>query len=381
MKQTARIISTYAADVSGVCSALYELGGMTVMHDASGCNSTYSTHDEPRWYDMDSLVFISGLSEMEAVMGDDEKLVGDVVEAANELHPRFIAIAGTPIPMLTGTDFPAIAALCEERTGIPAFGFATNGTHSYVSGASMVFDALARRFVRDAEKTKSPSVNLLGATPLDFSVNGSVESMKAWLAENGFAVVSCWAMGSTLEELENAAAASVNLVVSSSGFAAAETLQKRFGTPFVAGTPVAGAFSETLLRALREAAGSGESRIACANRKSAAGAEIAIIGESVTSASLAAAIEAETGRAARVLCPLETADALLLPGDARATDEDELIPLLKTAKIVIADPLYAPICRNNARFIPLPHEAFSGRIYRRDIPDLTKSLKKLLEVL
>ena len=73
MKQTARIISTYSADVMGVCSALFELGGMTVMHDASGCNSTYTTHDEPRWFDMDSMVYISGLSEMEAIMGDDEK--------------------------------------------------------------------------------------------------------------------------------------------------------------------------------------------------------------------------------------------------------------------------------------------------------------------
>ena len=87
MKQTARIISTYAADVSGVCSALYELGGMTVMHDASGCNSTYNTHDEPRWYDMDSMVYISALSEMEAVMGDDRKLVDDIVSVAKELHP------------------------------------------------------------------------------------------------------------------------------------------------------------------------------------------------------------------------------------------------------------------------------------------------------
>ena len=40
------------------------------MHDASGCNSTYNTHDEPRWYDFDSMVYISGLSEMEAIMGD-----------------------------------------------------------------------------------------------------------------------------------------------------------------------------------------------------------------------------------------------------------------------------------------------------------------------
>ena len=103
MNQTARIISTYAGDTSGVCSALFELGGMTVMHDASGCNSTYNTHDEPRWYDHDSLVFISALTEIEAMLGDDKKLIRDILDAAERFSPRFIAIAGTPIPMMTGS--------------------------------------------------------------------------------------------------------------------------------------------------------------------------------------------------------------------------------------------------------------------------------------
>ena len=61
MNQTAKIISIYAADTSGFCSALYEYGGMTVIHDASGCNSTYTTHDEPRWYDKDSMMYICSL--------------------------------------------------------------------------------------------------------------------------------------------------------------------------------------------------------------------------------------------------------------------------------------------------------------------------------
>ena len=163
MKQTARIISTYSADAFGVCSALFELGGMVIMHDASGCNSTYTTHDEPRWYDMDSMVYISGLTEMEAIMGDDEKLIGDIVAAAEELHPKFIAIAGTPIPAMTGFDYTAVAELIEERTGIPAFGFATTGMNTYVQGASMAFAEIARRFEkRDVEKTANLSANILG---------------------------------------------------------------------------------------------------------------------------------------------------------------------------------------------------------------------------
>ena len=58
----------------------------------------------------------------------------------------------------------------------------------------------------------------------------------------------------------------------------------------------------------------------------------------------------------------------------QATDEDDLIPLLEGTEIVIADPLYRPIVPESARFVPLPHEGFSGRIWRRDIPDLAEDL-------
>ena len=78
MRQSYKIIPVYTADVSGVCSALYELGGMVVMHDPSGCNSTYNTHDEIRWYDQDSLIYISGLTEIDAVMGNDAKFIHDI---------------------------------------------------------------------------------------------------------------------------------------------------------------------------------------------------------------------------------------------------------------------------------------------------------------
>ena len=167
MKQTQAFLSTYTADVSGVCSALFELGGMTVMHDASGCNSTYNTHDEPRWYDMDSLVFISGLSELEAVLGDDEKLIEDTVRAAKELSPRFIALAGTPIPMITGCDLAAIAREIESRSGVPSFFVPSNGIGSYVSGAGQAMRLYAERFVLPAHEKKKNAVNILGATPLE----------------------------------------------------------------------------------------------------------------------------------------------------------------------------------------------------------------------
>ena len=151
MRQAYRILPVYTGDVSGVCSALYELGGMVVMHDPSGCNSTYNTHDEIRWYDRDSLIFLSGLCEPDAIMGNDSKFIDDVVRASQEFSPAFIALCNSPIPYLTGTDFAGICRIIEGRTGIPSFYIPTNGMHDYISGAGLALEKLAERCSGRAE--------------------------------------------------------------------------------------------------------------------------------------------------------------------------------------------------------------------------------------
>ena len=389
LRQTCAILSTYTADVSGVCSALYEMGGMTVMHDASGCNSTYNTHDEPRWYDIPSLVFISALAEVEALMGDEEKLIGDVCRAAEELRPRFIALAGTPIPMMMGTDFKGIARVIEERTGIPTFGFATNGMNSYNVGAGMALAAVARRFCDPGltppplAEGERPSVNLLGVTPLDFSVRaaprsgeagtlkisqggkpagasavcGNVEAMKMVFEDAGFHVNSCWAMGSSWEELMNAGRAHVNVVVSSCGAPLAEALREIYGTPSVTGLPVGDSVARELFSLIEEAAQRGGG-LSLPLPITEPGGKVFVIGEPVQSASIARALERDYAmRNVRMLAPLDS------------PDEDEVFRALREARLVIADPLYKPaLPKHYCRFIALPHEGYSGRIFRDNIP-------------
>lgn len=393
MKQIASRISIYSADAFGVCSALYELGGLCVMHDASGCNSTYNTHDEPRWYDFDSMVYISGLSEMEAIMGDDQKFIDDIVYTAKELSPNFIAMAGTPIPTMIGTDFKAIANIIEKETNIPTFGFDTTGMHSYVSGAYKAFEALAKRFLKRNDKEsrgeKKESidkesrevkntiikVNILGATPLDFSINKSVEAMVDLLKENNFEVISTWAMGSSLEYIKNAGDADVNLVVSYSGMGAAKYMYENLNIPYVIGTPFGKEFANKVIEDLKEVKSTKENKISYDNRKIDKNAEITIVGESIMSESLAYAISKEKNKTVNVISSLETDEKLLLEGDKIAIFEDDIEKCLKNSKTIIADPLFRPICPLDSNFISLPHEAFSGRIYRDEIPNIiNKSL-------
>lgn len=411
MKQVSVTLSTYTADVSGVCSALYELGGMVVIHDPSGCNSTYNTHDEPRWYEMDSLVFISGLSQMDAIMGNDDKFIHDIVRAAKELQPRFIALVRTPIPLMTGTDFEGISRVIKKQTGIPVFYFPTSGMHTYVKGAGMAMETIARELVpaggesvkERKNKQENPlKINILGATPLDFSINSTLDSIKEFLSRH-FEIISTFAMGSSIEDIQRAGEADVNLVISSVGVLAAKALEERFHTPYVIGTPIIG-FENVLAEKLIESAWTKKSQTAYfsvlqkAHKKDTANfttiqnteavsnlkkirsltetieknkvsGNIYIIGESVISQSLKAALALRYRIEATVICPLETEpeytekDVLLL------SSEEDIKEAIMDADTVIADPIYKTICSEKVNFVAMPHEAYSGRIYRKEVCD------------
>ena len=407
MRIVKRVLSTYSADNFGVCSALYELGGLVVMHDASGCNSTYNTHDEPRWYNMDSLVFISGLTEKNAIFGNDDKLISDLVTAAHEFHPRFIAVCGGPLPHIIGTDFRAVAKEVERQCGIPTFGFQTNGMDSYISGAGQALEALVSmmpgkeadtdalglfRKNIDSAKEDNPGaapfglfrknadsvkVNILGVTPLDFSMNGSVEELRKLLERKGFKVGSTWAMGDDLDHLLKSADASVNLVVSAVGLRAAAAMEKRFGIPYVIGLPAGKKVTERIADELRRKAVCDREHIDHAaepqSPEQCQNAEVLIIGEPVQSLAIRETLSVSFGREnIRIISPMHGLPKEIVNlGCEKVELEDELREACASAKHVIADPLYARLLPNERdKFIFLPHVAYSGRYYENDVPVL-----------
>lgn len=439
MKQVQRVLARYSSDLFGMCSSLYELGGLCVMHDASGCNSTYDTHDEPRWFDIDSMIYISALTESDAVMGNDDKLIDEIIEVAEAEHPNFIAIGGSPVPMMMGTDFEGIARVIEKRTGIPAFGIRSSGMHSYEAGAGQALAHLVDAFclktvppgqsacrAEERKNVRDVRVNILGVTPLDFSVTGNAEGLVQFFEQNGCIVVSTWAMNNTLEQISQAGTADVNVVVSASGLLPAEKLRGAYGTQYVTGLPLGRKPSENLLDRIYEAAvvkkrtewntdvdahPSEQYRAAAEGIPLPAGAALPpgalrttrsentartdmqdspslyrtiaqvlasdpgqlvyIIGEPVFASSLRACLEQDYGaRSVRIVCPLEETCGLLRECDLHTDEEDDFASAAGIADIIIADPIFRRILPRgkSVQFVDFPHEAYSGRLYRSGIP-------------
>lgn len=420
--QACCLLPTYSADTFGVCSALFELGGMVVIHDPSGCNSTYTTHDEPRWYDTDSLIFISAMNEYDAILGRDDRLLSNLIETVRAERPRFLCLIPSQIAYLIATDLQAIARAVERATGVPSFTLPTNSMHDAERGIYLALEEIARRIPPSSARTGSSRlrVNVLGVTPLDFPLAGTRQSLADFLAQADATLQSCWAMDCTYEELCTAAAADASLVVSYGGLGAARVLQERFGIPYVIGAPI-GPLKAPLAAALRETARhpscraqSGANANASTGVRAAAFAEpgasdfrqaallrgpsaarswedmwpeallpllradsdgssvsaVRIVGESILAASLAAALQAAGGRHARLIVPVSHERCLLPPDACVFPTETALTAELAHSPALLADPLYRALCPPDLPFLPLPHTACSGRIYEAQQRDL-----------
>lgn len=384
--QTFTHIPVYSGDVSGAASALYEFGGMTVIHDPSGCNSTYNTHDELRWSKRESAIYISGLRESDAVNGNDDRLINDTVEAALSLEkrPSFIALCNSPVPDIIGTDFHSIAKIIEKKSGIPTFYIRTNAMHDYTHGASNAFYKIAEKFhVTAGARTQGRlRVNLLGLTPFEYPYDSQVDTIYDLLESNGFEIRANWGKGTakhpvSFDDIQKAPDADVNLVLSSSGMKTAGFLEAAYGIPYIIGDPLALKNISDYISPANGIISSrnvymqilGESQWKIRNENYP---QTAFIGEPVTMGSKAAAYALQhPDRKVRLICTTEATEHLISHEVACPRGEAEIAESLMPMSEIHGDPLLKHATSNGVHgfdaakqtWVDQPHLAMSGRMF------------------
>ena len=312
MKGLRKYLTPFAPDQSGAESVLYDLGGMVVILDAGGCTGNICGFDEPRWSTMRSAVFSAGLRDMDAIFGRDKLLVEKTASAAEKIRAEFIAIIGTPVPSVIGTDYKAVKRMLEKRVDVPVLTVETNGMRLYDRGAQDAYMALFSAFAREKagteesqagrtgpeegqvgsnedrgcpnESESSPNeskacpdegrndfeerqdnpkggrIGVLGADPLDLPAGEkSARLLREALEEEG-AEPLLYGSGAPLSAYRDAFLNRKNIVVSPSGMKAALFLQKKYGTPFEACYPGAGKVLELAVEKAESRRGQGSTQ-------------------------------------------------------------------------------------------------------------------------
>jgi hypothetical protein len=363
----------------GVSSALYDFDGLVVVYGPAGGAWHINIEDEPRWYRGPATVVGAGLLEMDVILGNDDKFIDNIVKTAKGLDRRFVALSGTPISEIIGTDLKGYVRTIAARTDMPVFMVPTAGSEPYPEGASKALLALADKFM-DPNATKRPKgINILGAIHLSTGKEQHLEPLVKVLEADGFELVGMFSASvpgqdDPLEGVRQAPGAAINAVISTSGLGLAERLYADHAIPFVAGLPVGIAGRDAFLALLR-----GEQPAASPEVQQAAPQRHAlVIGEPVLSYGLQYCLTRDFGIPQVDVVSVTPSGPLFQASEGCAgllaergpndvdTDEEGKIKELMNAPdvdLIVADPCYRALLDSSATFVPLPHIAMSARIY------------------
>ena len=335
MKDIRIVLPNPASDTAGAASILFQLGGLSIIHDAAGSMESYITFDESRE--------LSG-KRTEAITGDDGILLNKIETECAFNPPPFTAILGSPVPFTIGSDLDGIAAEAEFLTNVPSFAVNTGGFAIYDKGAGEALKKALEKTIHPPSGHTGHIINLLGASPMDYSpveLNG----IEQQFLNDGIDLVQNLTMVDGLEQMQNAAEAYYNVVISTSGLAAARYLKQKYNIPYQIGVPF----------------GKGIDLENTAHKK------ILLIGESVFTKQLAQILSQIPG--------IEVVAGII------SNDDPEIFPevnsmllhtedairneLRKDYDIVLGDPLYKLLLPQNHSciFVNRPHRALSGRLY------------------
>ncbi|MFV0414239.1 MAG: nitrogenase component 1 [Oscillospiraceae bacterium] len=180
------------------------------------------------------------IDETDIALGGTGKLAATIANVVEKDNPRLIFLLPSSIPEVNGTDLPAEAKTLQKlysETLLLPFGHggfeATQ--HQGIKGALLL---LAKALPKETARTPRPTFNIIGSCADLFRFQADAnEILRIMEGAFGAKPVCVFTSNTSVQQIENMASAHLNLVIRREGEAAAEHLQKRFGTPYIVGRP------------------------------------------------------------------------------------------------------------------------------------------------
>lgn len=342
MRGLRKYLTPFAPDQSGAVSVLYELGGIIVICDAGGCTGNVCGFDEPRWFERKSAVFSAGLRDMDAILGRDDRLVAKLVDAAQKVEAGFVAVIGTPVPAVIGTDYQALKRMCEKKTSFPVLAVNTDGMELYDVGERKAYLELFKAFAREKLPVEKGRIGILGMTPQDVSDLKAADKIRENLLNKGMEAI-CYGMGDDLEAVKKASSVEKNIVVSPAALECAKYLEKTFGTPYEAGYPLADELVPDM---------------------DYTGKKVLVVQQQVVAGAIRERLQ-ERGAGEITAASWFTMEKdFLKPGDVSLKDEEDYISLVENGRydVIFADPCMKRMTPGfSGMFVDTVHFAVSGR--------------------
>lgn len=178
--------------------------------------------------------FSTDMQDENIVFGGETKLKEAIREAYEMFNPKSIGIFSTCPVGLIGDDVHSVARDMKKELGINIFGFSCEGYRGVSQSAghhianNQVFTHVVGN--NDRERKGKFQVNLLG----EYNIGGDAFEIEALFEEAGIELLSTFSGNSTIESMEYAHTADLNMVMCHRSINyIAEMMEEKYGIPWI----------------------------------------------------------------------------------------------------------------------------------------------------
>lgn len=184
-------------------------------------------------------LFTTHISEDDVIMGDVSRLEKAIVELDETYGPKVIFVVASAVIAVIGTDIRGVCRYMQDKVKARLIAFEDGGFRGdYTYGLRAVYRLMAKELMKDSGKKEKCTYQILGASAGSYRIRSDVWELQQ-LMEEAFGWKCRLVMGleSTIEQMEGAGGAELNLAIRCEAIEAAEILKERYQTPYVYGAP------------------------------------------------------------------------------------------------------------------------------------------------
>ena len=186
-----------------------------------------------------SNIYSTHMSESDITFGKYDRLEKSIKEVDLNKSPKYIFVMASSISSIIGTDIEAICEEIQKDVNAKLIPIKTGGLKAdYNFGVEEALELIVKNIVKEPN-TKNNKINIIGSNIDAYNFLSDCNEIKRLMKEIfSKEINTIFTSYTSIEDIENAAEAELNIVLRKEGLKAAEYMKKKFNIPYVYGKPI-----------------------------------------------------------------------------------------------------------------------------------------------
>lgn len=195
----------------------YEIEGIGSLNAGEGAR-IYSTH----------------MDQSDVTFGKYDRLENAILEVDENIKPRYIFVMASSISSIIGADIESVCLDLQSQVQAKLIALTTGGLkYQYHIGVEQTLELLVKKIVKEYPRDVN-KYNILGCTIDKFNYLSDVEELKRMMQTLfNKDVQTIFTCDTSVDEIEQASRASLNIVIRREGLKAAKWMEEQYGIPYI----------------------------------------------------------------------------------------------------------------------------------------------------